>query len=173
MKAKTLAAMILAMIATPIILVILARNDLGADAFYGTLETAGIVLVVIVLGVAAGAYSLVLIRVRGEAQAKIETARRTSNERHIYHEKTHTIDGRGTFNVAGGDPLAYPDLVRQLLAAQQPGQAPQLQAGIPAQLPAGYGAQTPQVPARRLEDVAPVALEDPGWTPYAGMSSEW
>ena len=172
MKAKTLAAMILAMIATPIILVILARNDLGADRFYGTLETAGIVLVVIVLGVAAGAYSLVFIRVRGEAQAKIETARRTSNERHIYHEKTHTIDGRGTFNVAGGDPLAYPDLVRQLLAAQQ-AQAPQLQAGIPAQLPAGYSTQTPQVPARRLEDVAPLALEEPAWTPYAGMSGEW
>lgn len=165
--------MILAMIATPVILVILARNDLGADAFYGTLETAGIVLVVIVLGVAAAAYSLVLIRVRGEAQAKIETARRTSNERHIYHEKTHTIDGRGTFNVAGGDPLAYPDLVRQLLAAQQPGQAPQLQAGIPAQLPAGYGAQTPQTPARRLEDVAPLALDEPAWTPYAGMAGEW
>ena len=172
MKAKTLAAMILAMIATPIILVILARNDLGADRFYGTLETAGIVLVVIVLGVAIGAYTLVFIRVRGEAQAKIEAARRTSNERHIYHEKTHTIDGRGTFNVAGGDPLAYPDLVRQLLAAQQP-QAPQLQAGIQAQLPAGYGAQTPQVPARRLEDVAPLALEEPAWTPYAGMAGEW
>lgn len=164
--------MTLAMIATPILLVILARNDLGADRFYGTLETAGIVLVVIVLGVAIGAYSLVLIRVRGEATAKIEAARRTSNERHIYHEKTHTIDGRGTFNVAGGDPLAYPDLVRQLLAAQQP-QAPQLQAGIPAQLPAGYGAQTPQVPARRLEDVAPLALEEPAWTPYAGMAGEW
>ena len=173
MKAKTLAAMILAMIATPIILVILARNDLGADRFYGTLETAGIVLVVIVLSVSVAAYSLVFIRVRGEATAKIEAAKRTSNERHIYHEKTHTIDGRGTFNVAGGDPLAYPDLVRQLLAAQQPGQAPQLQAGIPAQLPAGYGAQTPQVPARRLEDVAPLALEEPAWTPYAGMSSEW
>lgn len=173
MKAKTLAIMTLAMIATPVILVILARNDLGADRFYGTLETAGIVLVVIVLGVAIGAYTLVLIRVRGEATAKIEAARRTSNERHIYHEKTHTIDGRGTFNVAGGDPLAYPDLVRQLLAAQQPGQYPQLQAGIPAQLPAGYGAQTPQTPARRLEDVAPLALEDPGWTPYAGMAGEW
>ena len=161
-----------AMILTPILLVILARNDLGADRFYGTLETAGIVLVVIVLGVAIGAYSLVFIRVRGEAQAKIETARRTSNERHIYHEKTHTIDGRASFNVAGGDPLAYPDLVRQLLAAQQV-QAPQLQAGIPAQLPAGYGAQTPQVPARRLEDVAPLALEEPAWTPYAGMAGEW
>ena len=173
MKAKTLAIMTLAMIATPVILVILARNDLGEARFYGTLETAGIVLVVIVLGVAAGAYSLVLIRVRGEAQAKIETARRTSNERHIYHEKTHTIDGRGTFNVAGGDPLAYPDLVRQLLAAQQPGQYPQLQAGIPVQLPAGYSAQTPQTPARRLEDVAPLALEEPTWTPYAGMAGEW
>ena len=173
MKAKTLAIMTLAMIATPVILVILARNDLGEARFYGTLETAGIVLVVIVLGAAIGAYSLVFIRVRGEAQAKIETARRTSNERHIYHEKTHTIDGRGTFNVAGGDPLAYPDLVRQLLAAQQPGQAPQLQAGIPAQLPAGYGAQTPQTPARRLEDVAPLALEEPAWTPYAGMAGEW
>ena len=167
--------MILAMIATPVILVILARNDLGEARFYGTLETAAIVLVVIVLSVAIGAYSLVFIRVRGEAQAKIETARRTSNERHVYHEKTHTIDGRGTFNVAGGDPLAYPDLVRQLLAAQQPGQYPQLQAGIPAQLPApvGYGAQTPQTPARRLEDVAPLALEEPAWTPYAGMSGEW
>ena len=164
-----------AMILTPVLLVILARNDLGEARFYGTLETAAIVLVVIVLSVAAGAYSLVFIRVRGEAQAKVEAAKRTSNERHIYHEKTHTIDGRGTFNVAGGDPLAYPDLVRQLLAAQQPGQYPQLQAGIPAQLPAptGYSAQTPQVPARRLEDVAPVALEDPGWTPYAGMSGEW
>lgn len=156
------------MILTPVLLVMLARNDLGADRFYGTLETAGIVLVVIVLGVALGAYTLVFIRVRGEAQAKIEAARRTSNERHIYHEKTHTIDGRGTFNVAGGDPLAYPDLVRQLLAAQQV-QAPQLQAGIPAQLPQ----PTPQTPARRLEDVAPLALEEPAWTPYAGMAGEW
>ena len=85
MKAKTLAIMTLAMIATPVLLVILARNDLGEARFYGTLETAGILLVVIVLGVAAGAYSLVFIRVRGEAQAKIETARRTSNERHVYH----------------------------------------------------------------------------------------
>ena len=91
---------------------------------------------VIVLGVAIGAYTLVLIRVRGEATAKVEAARRTTAERHIYHEKTHTIDGRGTFNVAGGDPMMYPDLVRQLLATQQPGQQPQLQAGIPAQLPA-------------------------------------
>ena len=162
-----------AMILTPVLLVILARNDLGEARFYGTLETAAIVLVVIVLSVAIGAYSLVFIRVRGEAQAKIEAARRTSNERHIYHEKTHTIDGRGTFNVAGGDPMMYPDLVRQLLATQQPGQYPQLQAGIPAQLPAGYGAQTPQVPTRRLEDVAPLALEEPAWTPYAGMAGEW
>ena len=164
--------MTLAMIATPVILVILARNDLGEARFYGTLETAGIVLVVIVLGVAIGAYTLVFIRVRGEAAAKIAAAQRPQEVKHIYHEKTHTIDGRGTFNVAGGDPLAYPDLVRQLLAAQQV-QAPQLQAGIPAQLPAGYGAQTPQVPARRLEDVAPLALEEPAWTPYAGMAGEW
>ena len=163
------------MIATPIVLTILARNDLGEDRFYGAIETAAIVLVLIVLVVAIGAYTLVLIRVRGEATAKVEAARRTSNERHIYHEKTHTIDGRGTFNVAGGDPLAYPDLVRQLLATQQPQQAPQLQAGIPAQLPApgGYSSPTAQVPARRLEDVAPLALDEPGWSPYTGMAGEW
>ena len=168
--------MVLAMIATPVILTILARNDLGEDRFYGTLQTAGIVLVLIVLVVAIGAYTLVLIRVRGEATAKVEAARRTTAERHIYHEKTHTIDGRGTFNVAGGDPLAYPDLVRQLLNTQQPGQQPQLQAGIPAQLPqlqAGYTAQTAQVPARRLEDVVPMTLDEPGWSPYAGMANEW
>lgn len=166
------------MIAVPVILTILARNDLGEARFYGTLQTAAIVLVLIVLVVAFGAYSLVLIRVKGEATAKVEAARRTTAERHIYHEKTHTIDGRGTFNVAGGDPMMYPDLVRQLLATQQPGHAqssPQLQAGIPAQLPApaGYAAETPQVPARRIEDVAPVALDDPGWTPYNAMSGEW
>ena len=177
MKTKTWAAMTLAMIATPVILVMLARNDLGEDRFYGTLQTAAIVFVVIALGVAIGAYTLVLIRVRGEATAKVEAARRTTAERHIYHEKTHTIDGRGTFNVAGGDPLAYPDLVRQLLNTQHPGQQqPQLQAGIPAQLPqlqAGYSAQTAQVPARRLEDVVPMTLDEPGWSPYAGMASEW
>ena len=106
----------------------------------------------------------------------IRDRRRTTAERHIYHEKTHTIDGRGTFNVAGGDPLMYPDLVRQLLATQQPGQYPQLQAGIPAQLPApspGYGSQVQVTPARRIEDVAPLALDEPAWTPYAGMSNEW
>ena len=175
MKTKTWAAMTLAMIATPVILVMLARNDLGEDRFYGTLQTAAIVFVVIVLGVAIGAYTLVLIRVRGEATAKVEAARRTTAERHIYHEKTHTIDDRGTFNVAGGDPLMYPDLVRQLLATQPP-QVPQLQAGIPAQLsalPPGYTAQQPMTPARRVEDVAPVAFDEPAWTPYAGMSSEW
>lgn len=171
--------MTLAMIATPVILTILARNDLGEDRFYGTLQTAGIVLVLIVLVVAIGAYTLVLIRVRGEATAKVEAARRTTAERHIYHEKTHTIDGRGTFNVAGGDPLAYPDLVRQLLNAQQPGQQqPQLQAGIPAQLPqlqapGGYTATTQTTPARRLEDVVPMTLDEPGWSPYAGMAGEW
>ena len=166
--------MTLAMIAVPVILTMLARNDLGESRFYGTLEAAAIVFVVIVLAMALGVYSLVLIRVRGEATAKVEAARRTTAERHIYHEKTHTIDGRGTFNVAGGDPMMYPDLVRQLLATQSP-QAPQLQAGIPAQLPApaGYAAETSQVPARRIEDVAPVALDDPGWTPYNGMSGEW
>ena len=167
--------MTLAMIAVPVILTMLARNDLGESRFYGTLQTAAIVFVLILLVVAIGAYSLVLIRVKGEATAKVEAARRTTAERHIYHEKTHTIDGRGTFNVAGGDPMMYPDLVRQLLATQQPGQYPQLQAGIPAQLPApgGYAAETPQVPARRIEDVAPVALDDPGWTPYNAMSGEW
>ena len=165
------------MIATPVILVMLARNDLGEARFYGTLQTAAIVLVVIVLGAAIAAFALVYVRVKGEATAKVEAARRTTAERHIYHEKTHTIDGRGTFNVAGGDPLAYPDLVRQLLNTQHPGQQqPQLQAGIPAQLPqlqAGYSAQTAQVPARRLEDVVPMTLDEPGWSPYAGMASEW
>ena len=161
--------MTIALIAVPVILAILARNDLGESRFYGALETAVIVLVVIVLGVAAAAYSLVLIRVRGEAQAKIEAARRPQEVKHVYHEKTHTIDGRGTFNVAGGDPLAYPDLVRSLLNTQQQAQAspPQLGAGIPVQLP------TPTQPARRLEDVAPVLDEAPGWTPYSGMASEW
>ena len=53
--------MTLAMIAVPVILTILARNDMGESRFYGTLQTAAIVLVVIVLGVAIGAYSLVLI----------------------------------------------------------------------------------------------------------------
>lgn len=167
--------MTLAMIATPVLLVILARNDLGEARFYGALETGAIVLVVIVLGVAIGAYTLVLIRVRGEAQAKIAAAQRPQ-EKHVYHEKVHTIDGRGTFNVAGGDPMMYPDLVRQLLASQQTGQQPQLQAGIPAQLPApspGYTALQPVTPARRIEDVAPLDLDEPGWSPYAGMSSEW
>ena len=51
------------MIATPIVLTILARNDLGEDRFYGAIETASIVLVLIVLVVAIGAYTLVLIRV--------------------------------------------------------------------------------------------------------------
>ena len=163
------------MIAVPVILTILARNDLGESRFYGTLQTAAIVLVLIVLAMALGVYSLALIRVRGEAVAKVEAARRTTAERHIYHEKTHTIDGRGTFNVAGGDPMMYPDLVRQLLATQSP-QVPQLQAGIPAQLPApspGYGSLQPVTHARRIEDVAPLALDEPAWTPYAGMSNEW
>lgn len=156
-----------AMILTPVILAILARNDLGESRFYGALETAGIMLVVIVLGVVVAAYSLVLIRVRGEAQAKIEAARRPQEVKHVYHERTHTIDGRGTFNVAGGDPLTYPDLVRQLLSAQQPaGAAPQLPA------PSGYAVQLP-APAQRIEDVAPVVDELPGWTPYSGMASEW
>ena len=175
MKTKTWAAMTLAMIATPVILVMLARNDLGEDRFYGTLQTAAIVLVLIVLGVAIAAFALVYVRVKGEATAKVEAARRTTAERHIYHEKTHTIDGRGTFNVAGGDPMMYPDLVRQLLATQ-PSQVPQLQADIPAQLsalPPGYTAQQPMTPARRVEDVAPMAFDEPAWTPYAGMSSEW
>ena len=168
MKTKTWAAMTLAMIATPVILVMLARNDLGEDRFYGTLQTAAIVLVVIVLGVAIAAFALVYVRVKGEATAKVEAARRTTAERHIYHEKTHTIDGRGTFNVAGGDPMMYPDLVRQLLATQ-PSQAPQLQAGIPAQL----SLPSQMTPARRVEDVAPLALDNPGWTPYTGMANEW
>ena len=159
--------MTIALIATPAILAILARNDLGESRFYGAIQTAGIVFVLVILGVAIGAYSLVLIRVRGEAQAKVETAKRTTAERHIYHER-HTIDraGSNTFNVADNG-LAYPDLVRAMLQQQpaQPGQALQLQAGIPAQLPAA--------PVRRLEDVAPVVDELAGWTPYSGMASEW
>lgn len=158
--------MTIALIATPAILAILARNDLGEDRFYGAIQTAGIVFVLVILGVAIGAYSLVLIRVRGEAQAKIAAAQRPQ-EKHVYHER-HTIDrgGSNTFNVADNG-LAYPDLVRAMLQQQpaQPGQALQLQAGIPAQLPA--------VPARRLEDVAPVVDEAQGWTPYSGMASEW
>ena len=71
--------------------------------------------------------------------------------------------------------MMYPDLVRQLLATQSP-QAPQLQAGIPAQLPApspGYSSHVQVTPARHIEDVAPLALDEPAWTPYAGMSNEW
>ena len=37
--------MTLAMIAVPVILTMLARNDLGEARFYGTLQTAAIVLV--------------------------------------------------------------------------------------------------------------------------------
>ena len=64
--------------------------------------------------------------------------------------------------------MMYPDLVRQLLATQ-PQQVPQLQAGIPAQL----SLPSQMTPARRVEDVAPVALDNPGWTPYTGMANEW
>ena len=166
MKAKTVAIVTIALIATPAILAILARNDLGEDRFYGAIQTAGIVFVLVILGVAVGAYSLVLIRVKGEAAAKIAEAQRPQ-EKHVYHER-HTIDraGSNTFNVADNG-LAYPDLVRAMLQQQpaQPGQALQLQAGIPAQLPAA--------PVRRLEDVAPVVDELAGWTPYSGMASEW
>lgn len=168
MKTRNLLTVTIALVAVPVILAILARNDLGEARFYGALELAAIVLVACVLGVALGAFILAFMRVRAEGIAKIEAARRTSNERHIYHERTHTIDGRGTFNVAGGDPLAYPDLVRSLLNTQQQAPAsPQLGAGIPVQLP------TPQQPARRLEDVVPVLDEAPGWTPYANMAGEW
>ena len=155
-----------ALIATPAILAILARNDLGEARFYGAIQTAGIVFVLVILGVAVGAYSLVLIRVRGEAQAKVEAARRPQDR--VVERTVHTIDraGSNTFNVADNG-LAYPDLVRAMLQQQpaQPGQALQLQAGIPAQLPAA--------PVRRLEDVAPVVDDPAGWTPYTGMASEW
>lgn len=154
----------IAMIATPILLIVLARNDLGKERFYSMLGLIAVVMAVILLGVVTGMMVLAYINIRGNATARIEQAKRWTGEVHHYHERVHTIDGRGTLNVAGGDPLMYPDLVRQLLAAQQGGAL-----SVP-QLPAGTSYQA-QLPAPTT--AAPQAQEDDAWTPYSGMSSEW
>lgn len=154
--------------ATLVILAILARLDVGERRFYGAVETGLLVIVISFLGAVVVTLTAVLIHVRGEARAKVIRAGQPP-ERHVFHLQKHTIDGRGTTNVTGTDPLMYPDLVRQLLAAQQGVAGPQLGAGQQAmwQLPAPAGRQV-----ARMEDVAPV-LDDSDWTPYGEMAGDW
>ena len=156
--------MVVGMMATIAILVVLARLDVGERRFYdalvGTLLAFGLTVIAGLVFVAV----LALIWTRAKARAEVIKASQ-AKETHHYHEK-HTIDGRGTFHVAGGDPMMYPDLVRQLLAQQGMG-APQLPAGQTLGQAAGPAAAAPAPTAGALAE-----LED-DWTPYGGMETDW
>ena len=162
MMDRVVGGMVVGMMATIAILVVLARFDVGERRFYDALVQTLLAFGLTVIAGLVFVAVLALIWTRAKARAEVLRASQ-AKETHHYHEK-HTIDGRGTFHVAGGDPMMYPDLVRQLLAQQGRG-APQLPAGQTLGQAAG--------PAVGQASEGALAQVEDDWTPYGGMERDW